>query len=241
MRKLIKIFLPLLSIMSFFVITGCSLQDESAASNPDPDCYGNVTRPLVTYTINANGATNVALNTKVGAFFTTEMNPKTFNPSTFILKQGKRHVPGAVTYNGLAAIFTPFRNLEPSTTYTATIMNRVRDLAGNSMAKDYVWSWTTGSESDTTIPAVIHTVNQDGATDVFINTKIIATFNKVMDASTVSASTASFMQGSTQVPGKVTYLGVSLIFTPTGNLSQYPIYRHDYYRCKRPCRQFASE
>jgi hypothetical protein len=71
---------------------------------------------------------------------------------------------------------------------------------------------------------VIHTVNPDGATDVFINTKVIATFSKVMDPLTITASTFTFMQGSTPVLGKVTYLGYSLIFTPASNLAPNTTY-----------------
>jgi hypothetical protein len=215
-----KNYLLSLSILCFFIIAGCS----SGGAVGQSTSQGSGTSPKVTYTVNANGATNVFVNTKNGAFFTTEMDPATINNSTFILKQGSTPVPGEVTYNGLGAIFTPLNNLAPNTTYTATITSQAKDLAGNPLGNDYVWSWTTGTGLDTNIPKVIHTINPDGATNVFINTKIIATFNKVMDPSTITASNFTFMQGSTPVPGKVTYLGFSLIFTPTDLLeanSQY--------------------
>jgi hypothetical protein len=173
----------------------------------------------VTYTVNANGATDVPVNTKAGAFFTTEMDPATVNASTFTLRQGATPVSGTVSYSGLGAIFTPLHYLTPNTTYTATISGQARDLAGNPLGSDYVWSWTTGTGLDTTLPKVIHTDNPDGAINVFINSKIIATFSKVMDPSTITAANFSFMQGSTPVPGKVTYLGLSLIFTPTNLLA----------------------
>jgi hypothetical protein len=214
-----KYYLLLLSILCFFIIAGCS-SSGGAASSTSP----NGLSPKVTYTVNANGATNVFINTKNGAFFTTEMDPATINNSTFILKQGSTPVPGAVTYNGLGAVFTPLQNLAPNTTYTATITSQVKDLVGKPLGKDYVWSWTTGTGLDTDPPKVIHTINADGATNVFINSKIIATFNKVMDPSTITASNFAFMKGATPVSGKVTYLGYSLIFTPTDLLdadSQY--------------------
>jgi len=215
--KVFKItYLLPLSILCFLVITGCSSSGGSTDSGNSP---ASGTSPKVTFTINANGATDVPVNTKSGAFFTTEMDPASINPSTFTVKQGSTPVSGNVSYNSLGAVFTPLNNLAPFTTYTATITNQARDLAGNALASDYVWSWTTGAGLDTTLPKVIHTVNPDGATDVFINTKIIATFNKVMDPLTITASNFTFMQGSTPVPGKVTYLGISLIFTPTNILA----------------------
>jgi len=211
-----KNYLLPLSILCFLIITGCSSSGGSAAGGNSP---ANGTSPKVTYTVNANGATNVAVNSKSGAFFTTEMDPATINASTFTLRQGATPVSGKVGYNGLGALFTPLHNLAPYTTYTATITNQARDLEGNSLGSDYSWSWTTGAVLDTTLPKVIHTVNPDGAVDVFINTKIIASFNKVMDPSTVTAENFTFMQGATPVPGKVTYLGLSLIFTPTNLLA----------------------
>jgi len=63
--------------------------------------------PVVTFTVNANGATNVPINTKVGVFFTEPMNPSTLNTSTFTLMQGSTPVSGTVNYNGSGVTFTP--------------------------------------------------------------------------------------------------------------------------------------
>jgi hypothetical protein len=223
------------AIVCFFILAGCSLQDRFTVNkaeekylvirtNPEEKCLVYGTRPMVTYTVNPNDATQVSINTKIGAFFTTEMDHRSINASSFIIKQGRKHIPGKVAYNGLGVVFTPYRELSPYTKYTATIKKKVRDLMGNHMARDYTWTWTTGADSDIEIPMVVHTVNPDGATDVFINTKIIATFNKVMDASTISLSTVSFTQGGIQIPGKVTYTGLSLIFTPAAGLLPNTLY-----------------
>jgi hypothetical protein len=106
---------------------------------------GKGTSPQVTYTVTANGATDVFINSKIGAFFTTEMDPATINASTFTLKQGSTTVLGDVSYNGLGAVFTPIHNLTPNAAYTATITKQARDLAGNSLISDYVWGWKTGA------------------------------------------------------------------------------------------------
>ncbi|MBV5276837.1 Ig-like domain-containing protein [bacterium] len=47
----------------------------------------DITAPTVTNTINANGATSVATNAKVGATFSEAMNPLTLTNSSFTLKQ----------------------------------------------------------------------------------------------------------------------------------------------------------
>lgn len=141
MNLLVKTYLFPVLLFCLYFIAGCSSSGDSPAYNINPA----ITSPKVTYTNNANGATDIAVNTKSGAFFTSEMDPGTINSSTFILKQGSTPVSGKVTYNGLGAVFTPLQNLAPNTTYTATITNQARDLAGHSLESDYVWSWTTGA------------------------------------------------------------------------------------------------
>jgi hypothetical protein len=55
----------------------------------------------------------------------------------------------SVSADGKTAIFTP-NSLSPSTQYKATITKGVKDLAGNSMASNQIWSFTTASAS--TVP-----------------------------------------------------------------------------------------
>mgnify|MGYP001120473187 CR=1 FL=1 len=50
--------------------------------------------PTVSGTVNANGATNVPVNSKVGATFSEAMDPASITPATFFLMQGASAVPG---------------------------------------------------------------------------------------------------------------------------------------------------
>src|SRR5207237_10439060 len=86
------------------------------------------------------------------------------------------------------ATFTPSSNLAASTTYTATISTGVKDLAGNAMAANYVWTFTT-IVPDTTPPTVASTSPANGATGVAINSPITATFSEAIQSSTVSSTT----------------------------------------------------
>ena len=45
-------------------------------------------------------------------------------------------------------------NLTPSTEYTATITTGAKDLAGNALAANKVWTFTTGATQDTIAPTV---------------------------------------------------------------------------------------
>jgi len=181
----------------------------------------DTTAPTVTGTINVNGATGVPVNTKVGATFSEAMDPLTITTTTFTLRQGTTAVSGAVTYSGVNAVFTPASNLAASTTYTATITTGSKDLAGNALASDFTWSWTTGAAPDTTAPTVTGTVNAGGATNVAINTRPGVTFSEAMDPLTITSANfvlTETVSGSV-VPGAVSYSGVNAVFVPLVNLA----------------------
>jgi hypothetical protein len=73
------------------------------------------------------------------------MDLSTINTSTFTLKQGTTLIPGTVAYSGTTATFTPASILTAGTVYSATITNGAKDLAGNALATNTVWSFTIGS------------------------------------------------------------------------------------------------
>ena len=77
--------------------------------------------------------------------FSEAMDPSTITSATFTLTQGAIPVSGAVTYVGTAAIFTPASNLAVSTLFTATITTGAKDLAGNALAANKTWTFTTGT------------------------------------------------------------------------------------------------
>jgi len=104
--------------------------------------------PTVLSTIPTNTATGLPLNQKISAIFSEAMDPATISSATFtVTGPGATPVPGAVTYAGVTAVFTPASNLASSTTYTATITTGAKDLAfpANALAANHIWSFTTGT------------------------------------------------------------------------------------------------
>jgi Ice-binding-like/Bacterial Ig-like domain len=182
------------------------------------------TAPTVILTIPLNGATAVPVNQTVSATFSEGMNPTTINSNTFMLTgPGTTAVPGLVSYAaiGNTLIFTPSANLAPNTLFTATITTGVEDLAGNALAADYVWTFTTGTNVLMTAPEIVSTVPVNAATNVPLNQTVSATFTEAMNP--LSITTATFQltgPGGTALAGTVSYDALNFIatFTPAAPL-----------------------
>jgi hypothetical protein len=186
----------------------------------------DTTAPTVTGTVNANGATNVAINTKDGVTFSEGMDHLTLTNVTMTMKEtvSGKAVAGTVSYSGVSATFIPSKNLATATRYSVTVKgggSGVKDLAGNLMAADYLWSWTTGAATDTIAPTVIGTVNADGATNVAVNSKAGASFSEPMDPLTITNTVFTLKEtvSVTAVSGTTSYSGVNAVFTPSNTLA----------------------
>jgi hypothetical protein len=138
--------------------------------------------------------------------------------------QGTTSVSGIVSYSGTTATFAPASNFTASTLYTVTITTGAKDLAGNALASDYIWSFTTGSAVVVTPPIVSSTELANAAIDVALNHEITATFSVAMDASTITESTFTLMQGTTSVSGVVSCSGTTATFAPASNFAPNTLY-----------------
>jgi hypothetical protein len=150
------------------------------------------TRPTVISTIPADLATDVPVNQAVSATFSKAMNPATMTSGNFTLQgPGATAVAGLVAYAAISdtATFTPTANLAPSTLFTATIKTGAADLAGNTLAKNYVWTFTTGAAVNTTKPEIVSTVPANAVTDVALNQAVSATFTEAMNPLTITTGT----------------------------------------------------
>ena len=184
----------------------------------------DTTPPTVTFVNPANLATDVPINRKIAASFSEAMRPRTITMATFTLKQGTTAVTGTVAYADTTATFSPASDLEASTVYTATITTGAKDRSGNALGSPYVWSFTTGTNADTTPPTVTLVNPRNLATDVAINRKIAATFSETMDPLSINQATFTIEQGTTPVKGKTTYAGNTAIFSPARDLETDTVY-----------------
>ena len=179
----------------------------------------DTTAPTVASTIPADAATAVSTNAAITATFSEPMIAATLTTTTFLVTAtGGAAVKGAVVYTGLTATFQPTAPLAASKQYTATITTAAKDLAGNALAANRVWSFTTGATADTTAPTVSSTSPLPAATGVLVNASILATFSEAMSPQSIKSSTFTVTgPGGAAVAGSVTYDAANKVatFKPT--------------------------
>ena len=118
-------------------------------------------------------AIGVTLNKIITATFNEAMNPVTITTATYTIKQGTTPVTGTVTYTGTTASFTPSSALTPNTTYTGRVASSVKDLMGNALQEDYVWTFTTGLSFTLNVTAVNGTVVKNPDQASYFNGTIV--------------------------------------------------------------------
>ena len=115
------------------------------------DLGPDTTPPVITGVTPAANATGVAPSTRVQAVFSEPIDPATVTSSTFGLRdQSGAAISATVSYDAgtRTATLATTAGLLAQTTFTATVsggVTGVRDLAGNALASDVVWSFTTGA------------------------------------------------------------------------------------------------
>jgi hypothetical protein len=166
------------------------------------------TPPLVIATSPASGTVDVARGASVTATFNEAIDPLTISETSFTLSNGTALLTGTVSYVGVTATFNPDADLEANTIYVGTILSDVTDLAGNELEENYVWLFATGVAPDTTAPTVVATIPAPGAMNVMLNALVTATFSETMNATTISSSTFTLLDGVTPIDGAVTYTGL---------------------------------
>ncbi len=111
----------------------------------------DVTPPTVTSSTPVSGASGVSTTASVSAMFSETIDATTINGTTVQLRDaGSNLVASTVAYNAATqtATLTPSAPLANSSAYTATIKSGaggVKDIAGNALASDYLFSFTTAA------------------------------------------------------------------------------------------------
>jgi len=220
--------LTTLAIVSIVLFAGCK-NDDYVAIDGGP-C------PVVVSTTPVSGATlvgrsavksetvkqNAARTTLVTAKFNKKIDPKTITESSFTVT-GVSAIAGTVSYSNTdsTATFTAASKFADNTTFIAKITTSVKDLMGNALQTDYVWTFSTGI---TPAPMVSSTSPIANGLNVLFSQVVVANFTRLMDPSTLIASNFTLQQGVNVIAGTVTKTTSSISFTPTVVLTANTVY-----------------
>jgi len=117
----------------------------SFTTGPNPD----MTPPEVTGTSPTPNLSCVGPDAYVSARFSEALDSATVNSQTFTLSPaGSTPIDATVSHSGESTELRPLLPLIPGTDYEATLSATIADLAGNTLATDYTWSFRTTNTAD---------------------------------------------------------------------------------------------
>jgi len=184
--------------------------------------------PIVSGVSPASGATGVSINATITATFNEAINASTVTTTTFQLGNGAGNLVSATVNTASNQItLTPSAPLSTSTVYTVTIVggsSGVKDPAGNALASNYSWSFTTQA-GDIIPPTVTSVTPANGATSVNTNTPVTATFSEAINAATVNGTTFQLRDaGNNLVSATVSASSNQITLTPAVALAASTTY-----------------
>lgn len=179
-------------------------------------------RPFVVSTSPAAGSVNVDRSVSPTVTFSEPVSTAGLGAKVFVRKMGGAPLAAGSSYNPATNTLEidPNADLEGSTAYQIVVLQTVVDLAGNSMAADYVVGFTT--EAAPVAPQVTGKLPIPGSTGVAVDAVVVATFDQDMDGSTVTSAYYYITSAAspTAIPATVTYVGPArqAVIDPTANL-----------------------
>ena len=181
------------------------------------ETLSETTPPTVLSVLPVNNATGVSQSTTISAVFSESINPASVGAGSFTLSDGiDSFVAGSYSVVGQTVTLTPVQPLMAGATYTATLTTGISDLAGNSLAADYVWSFTTQIND---APTVLSTTPADGAVDVILKGVITVNFSENVDPQTVNAASFTVNDGSVNITGFIEATNSTATFTSDTSLA----------------------
>lgn len=121
-------------------LAACSDDDDEEVTGPD------TTRPRVVSVSPADGAVDTPIDTKLVVTFSEEIDVATMTVESVTLAGGGLvPAPDGKAAGARQLVFTPDDPLKYGEQYAATVDSALADLAGNTLAGDFEWSFTTAS------------------------------------------------------------------------------------------------
>lgn len=218
---------PLIPGLNEILITATDPSGNRGSATVTIQAPKDTSPPVVSSTVPKNNAVSVPVNVTVIATFSEQLNPATVTTASFLLRDAAGNpIDGLISVSDRIAKVTPGDALEYDMIYTVIITTAVQDPAGNALAVEYQWNFTTATTPDTMPPPVTSVTPADGASCAAIDGSITAMFGEEMDPLTISSSTFLLTDKSGQpVTGWVTYANNTATLDPYLSLAYSSLYR----------------
>ncbi len=214
----------LLALLTLTLFAGCG--GGKWNSDPQTDVVAPVVPTVTTWNPGAE-ATNVAVTTAVTATFSTAMAEASINDASFTLVGPENaEVAGTVSYAAanMTAAFLPDGDLARNTTYTAAITTDVLSDAGEALALEHSWTFTTQAPVALSVPS---SNPVPGATNVSVTSAVSVTFDTAMAETSINDDSFTLTgPDNTAVAGTVSYsvANKTAAFLPDSDLARNTTY-----------------
>ena len=194
-----------------------SLSDEI-----NQDAQADGIQPTIVKTVPLYGLKDASVSDDISIEFSEDIDPLTLtNDNIMITEQDVSIVDKTITYDKqlYRVALDPSSNLSYSKKYSVLVKKEIADLAGNTLADDYVFEFVTESESSSNItnqsppnqeastppdreaPTVIATSPINAITNVSPNLHIVITFSEPIKSSTLTTNSILLTSGASIVSG----------------------------------------
>lgn len=182
----------------------------------------DTTPPTVLSVNPPDGATNIGVGTALVINFSEAVYAGP-NSNPVVLVLNGLQVTGSIFIKsgsgGTSWIFYPDAPLQGGSMYDAAVTTEVIDAAGNAMAANYTWRFTTSTVPDLMPPVVTAVTPTNGALNVSVNTAVSAAFNETILASSVTTASFLLTSPTTTVTAVVSSAGGVATLTPSARLA----------------------
>ena len=172
-------------------------QTTQFTTGPDAD----LREPSLIRTNPTHATTDVPVNVVISLEFTERLDPVTVTSESFLVRDNvtSQAVAGSLSFSpdGRTVNFVPDTALVMDRSHSVFVGNRgILDITGN-LLRIGSFSFTTGSEEDTTAPQVVGISPSDGSVDVPINVIVFIDFDEPINI--LSLSQITLTQGQTEL------------------------------------------
>lgn len=204
-------------VLFILFFTGCGSSDSSnTTSSIENESYFNVVKAPI-------AGVPVSIFQKLALEFSNDLNTSSVTSTSAYMQDSNQNIVGVTL--GLddprKVVFTPYQYLKPSSSYTLVITTAVKNTLGQSLSKNYTYSFTTKADTiDNTPISFVGIKPQNGSVTADPLSEISLQFSKFIspDAQYNGSSLIKVSTGGVEVAGSLEFFNSVVTFKPTSPL-----------------------